>query len=98
MFASDVVDVTTGLGTGLSRDSDAACRAAASQALAATDREPKACIMLAEGVATDPTATLEAMARALPDGIVIVGGTSVGRDFRAVRPSYQFAGDVVTDD
>jgi hypothetical protein len=38
------------------------------------------------------------MARALPDGVVIVGGTSAGRDFSAVRPSYQFAGDVVTDD
>ena len=98
MFASDVVDVTAGLGTGLSRDSDAACRAAAAQALAATDREPKVCIMLAEGFAADPQATLDAMARALPDGVVIVGGTSAGRDFSAVRPSYQFAGDVVTDD
>ena len=98
MFASDVVDVTTGLGTGLSRDSVAACREAAAHALAATDLEPKVCIMLAEGFATDPGATLDAMARALPDGIVIVGGTSVGRDFNAVRPSYQFAGDVVTDD
>lgn len=98
MFASDVVDVTTGLGTGLSRDIDAACQTAAAQALAATDREPKVCIMLAEGFTADPQATLDAMARALPDGVVIVGGTSAGRDFSAVRPSYQFAGDVVTDD
>ena len=98
MFASDVVDVTTGLGMGLSRDSDAACRAAATQALAATDREPKVCVMLAEGYGSDPQATLAAMARALPDGVVIVGGTSAGRDASALRPSYQFAGDVVTDD
>ena len=98
MFASDVVDVTTGLGTGLNRDADAACQAAAAQALAATDREPKVCIMLAEGFAADPQMTLDAMARALPDGVVIVGGTSAGRDFSTVRPSYQFAGDVVSDD
>src|SRR6476660_3897931 len=39
MFASDVVDVTAGLGTGLSRHIEAACRAAAAQALAGTDRE-----------------------------------------------------------
>jgi hypothetical protein len=98
MFASDVVDVTTGLGTGLSGDIDAACRAAAGQALAATNREPRVCIMLSEGFAADPQATLDGMARALPGGVVIVGGTSAGRDFSAVRPSYQFAGDVVTDD
>ena len=85
-------------GTGLSRDSDAACRDAAAQALAATDREPKVCIMLAEAYGADPQATLDAMARALPDGVVIVGGASAGRDASALRPSYQFAGDVVTDD
>ena len=66
MFASDVVDVTTGLGTGLSRDSEAACRAAVAQALADTDREPKVCVMLAEAFGADPQATLDAMARALP--------------------------------
>ncbi len=98
MFASDVVDVTAGIGTGLSSDVDSACRAAAAQALAATDREPKVCIMLTEGFGADPQATLDAMARSLPAGVVIVGGTSAGRDFSAVRPSYQFCGDVVTDD
>jgi hypothetical protein len=98
MFASDTVDVTTGLGTGLSRDSDAACRQAAAQALAATDREPTVCVMLAEAYGADPQATLDAMARALPDGVVIVGGASAGRNASALRPSYQFAGDMVTDD
>jgi hypothetical protein len=98
LFASDSVDVTTGLGTGLSGDVDAACRSAASQALAATAREPKVCIMLAEGFGVDPQLTLDAMARALPDGVTIVGGTSAGRDFASVRPSYQFRDDIVADD
>ncbi|MFI5254971.1 MAG: FIST signal transduction protein, partial [Candidatus Limnocylindrales bacterium] len=98
LFASDTVDVTTGLGTGLSDDVDAACQAAASEALAATRRTPSVCIMLTEGFAADPQRTLDAMARALPAGVVIVGGTSAARDFSTVRPSYQFCGDRVTSD
>ena len=48
MFASDVVDVTTGLGRELSRDIETACRSAAGQALAATRNEPRVCIMLTD--------------------------------------------------
>jgi hypothetical protein len=98
LFASDSVDVTVGLGTGLGGDVDAACRAAAGHAMAGTQRDPKVCIVLAEGFGSDPQLTLDAMARALPDGVLIVGGTSAGRDFDAVRPSYQFCDDVVADD
>ena len=98
LFASDSVDVTVGLGIGLTDDVDAACQAAASQALAGTDREPKVCIMLAEGFAVDPQRTLDAMARALPPDVLIVGGTSAGHDFATVRPSYQFCDGAVTTD
>ena len=99
MFASDMVDITAGLGTGLGLDVDAACRAAAAQAIAATDREPKVCIMLAEGFA----------ARS-PDDARRHGPRAAGRrDHRrrnvgrprlriraAVLPVLR--GDVVTDD
>ncbi len=98
LFASDGVDITVGLGAGLGVDVDAACRAAAKQALAGTTRDPKICVVLAEGFAIDPQLTLDAMARALPDGVLIVGGTSAGRDFVSVRPSYQFCDGVVADD
>src|SRR5436190_1579873 len=98
MFASDGVDVTTGIGVGLSVDIDAACRTAVAQARAVTTQEPKVCVVLAEGYGVDPQRSLDAMTRALPAGVLIVGGTSAGRDFSAARPSYQFCGDVVVDD
>ena len=98
LFASDTVDVTAGLGTGLGDDIEAACRAAAGEAMAATPLEPKVCVVLVEGFVVDPQLTLDAMARALPDGVAMVGGTSAGHDFASVRPAYQFCGDRVSED
>jgi hypothetical protein len=98
LFASDTVDVTAGLGSGLGDDVDAACRAAAQQALRGTRREPKVCIVLTETFVVDPQLTLDAMARALPKDVVIVGGTSSRRDFVTVTPTYQFCDEVVATD
>ena len=98
LFASDIVDVTTGLGTGLAEDVVAACRAAANQAMAATKRDPKVCVVLTETFVVDPQRTLEAMAEALPEGVVVVGGTSARRDFVTVTPTSQFRDDVIVDD
>jgi hypothetical protein len=98
LFASDSVDVTTGLGSGLAGDVVAACRAAANQAMAATEREPKVCVVLTETFVVDPQRTLEAMADALPDGVVVVGGTSARRDFVTVTPTCQFRDDTVVND
>lgn len=98
LFASDEIDITTGLGVGLGVDVNAACREAVGQALAGTEREPQICIVLAEGFSVDPQHTLDAMARALPDGVVMVGGTSAGHDFSRVVPSYQFRHDRVAED
>jgi hypothetical protein len=98
LFASDDIDVTAGVGAGLGRDVDAACRAAANQALAGTSREPKFAIVVAEGFVVDPQLTLDAMARALPKGVAIVGGTSARRDFVTVSPTYQFCNDVIATD
>jgi hypothetical protein len=98
MFASDTVDITAGMGTGLGIDVDAACRSAAGQAMAATEREPRVCVVLTEGFVHDPQLTLDAMARALPVGVTMVGGTSAGHDFASTAPSFQFCADRVTDD
>jgi hypothetical protein len=98
LFASDTVDITAGMSTGLGIDIDAACRSAAGQAMAATRRAPRVCVVLAEGFGADPQRTLDAMAQALPGGVTIVGGTSAGRDFAASRPSFQFCADRVSDD
>lgn len=98
VFASDSVDVTTGLGTGLGTDLDAACQSAAAQAMGATNREPRVCIVLSETFVADPQLTLEALARALPDGVVIVGGLSARRDFVTMAPTCQFRDDVIAND
>jgi hypothetical protein len=98
LFASDDVDITAGVGSGLGIDVEAACRAAAEQALAGTKREPKIAVVVAEGFVVDPQLTLNAMARALPAGVTIVGGTSARRDFVTVTPTYQFCDDVVATD
>jgi len=98
LFASDTVDISAGMGSGLSTDLDGACRAAASQALAGTQQAPSVCVVLTEGFGVDPQRTLDAMARALPDGVTMVGGTSAGRAFTASQPSFQFCADRVSDD
>src|SRR6478735_1840131 len=98
MFASDTVDITAGMGTGLGMDVDAACRSAVGEAMAATQREPRVCVVLTEGFTVDPQRTLDAMARALPVGVTMVGGTSVGHDFASTRPSFQFCAERVSDD
>ena len=87
LFASDDIEITAGAGSGLGIDVEAACRAAAEQALAGTTREPKIAVVLAEGFVVDPQLTLNAMARALPPGVTIVGGTSARRDFVTVTPT-----------
>ena len=98
LFAADGADVTTGLGAGLGVDVDAACRAAVAQALAGTSREPRVCVVFAEGFVEDPQVTLDAMARALPPGVVTVGGGSARRDLGTMTPTLQFRDDRVVRD
>ena len=98
LFASDSVDVTAGLGAGIGQDVVAACQTAANQALAGTQREPKLCLMFAEGLTDDPQRAIDALANALPDGVVIVGGGSARRDFSSPGLGLQFCNDVVVAD
>lgn len=98
LFASDAADITTGLAGGLGVDADAACRAAVGEALAATSREPALCVLFAEGFVEDPQVTLDAMARALPPGVMIVGGGSARRDLGTMTPTDQFCDERVVQD
>jgi hypothetical protein len=95
LFASDEVDITAGLGGGLADDVDAACRAAVTQALEATAKDPKLCIVLTEGLARDPQLVLEGMGKSLPPDVVVVGGASAQRDFSSTAPGYQFRGEEI---
>jgi hypothetical protein len=93
LFASDSVDVTVGLGATLGDDIEGACQAAAEEAVAGTQREPKLCVVLTEGLVGDPQQALEGMAKFLPEGVVVVGGASARHDFDSVNLGYQFCGD-----
>jgi hypothetical protein len=97
-FASDEVDVTVGFARGLGEDVEGAARGAALAAMAGTTLEPKACIVLAENFVTDPQKTINAVAGALPDGVVIVGGGSGRGRSSEMRPTLQFGGGEVADD
>ncbi len=98
LFASDSVDVTVGLGTGLGKDVDAACTSAAGQALAGSTQAPRVCIAIPDVFVVDPQRTLDAMARALPDGVLIVGGASSRASLGVPGPSVQFCNEVVAED
>jgi len=95
LFASDDVDITVGLGGGLAEDVEGACRAAVSQALAATTKDPKLCVVLTEGLARNPQLVLEGIGKALPADVVVVGGASAQRDFTSTTPGFQFRGNEV---
>ena len=95
LFASDDIDVTVGLGRDLADDVDAACQAAVTQAMTGTEREPKLCIVLTEGLARDPQLVLEGMKKSLPADVVVVGGASAQRDFATDIAGYQFRDDEI---
>jgi hypothetical protein len=62
LFASDTVDITAGLGRGLSTDVAAACRAAVDTAKAGTSKPARLCIATPEGLTAEGhsvTATLQ---------------------------------------
>jgi len=98
VFASDTVDITVGLGGGLGSDAEAACRAAVAEALAATAREPRICVVLADAFAIDAPTMLEMVARIVPAGVEVVGGASARIDLGTTVPTYQFCDDRVVED
>lgn len=98
LFASSTVQFGGGVGSGLADDVDAACRAAVDQALANVTEPPKVCIVLHESLVTDPPLIVEALERAFPPGVAIVGGSSARVDFNQMTPTYQFCNDVIVSD
>jgi hypothetical protein len=97
-FASDMVDITVGFARGLADDVQAKTRAAAMEAMSRTTLDPKVCVVLAENFVTDPQRTVNGLAQALPDGVVIVGGGSGRGRSSQTQPTLQFGGGNVADD
>ena len=98
LFASDDIDITAGLGLGLDRDVDGACRAAIAEARSKSDRDPKICVVFADPGIVEPQRTLDALAAALPDGVVVVGGASAWQGVDSGAPSWQFCNERVTSE
>ncbi|HEY7131441.1 MAG TPA: FIST N-terminal domain-containing protein [Candidatus Limnocylindrales bacterium] len=98
LFASDEVGITVGLGVGLASDPERACRDAVEAVLADVTREPRLCIVLANSAATDPAVMLGTIRSLLPDGVTVIGGGSARSGLGLITPTYQFAGDRLTED
>ena len=98
VFASDEIDITVGFARGLGDDVDATTRAVAMDAMSRTTRDPKVCVVLAENFVTDPQRTVNGLAKALPDGVVIVGGGSGRGRSNQMRPTLQFGAGGVAED
>jgi hypothetical protein len=98
LFASDEIDITAGLGLGLDRDVDGACRAAIAEARSTSDRDPKICVVFTDPGIVEPQRTLDALAAALPDDVVVVGGGSARHDLGSGAPSWQFCNERVTSE
>jgi hypothetical protein len=98
LFASDNVDITSGVATDLWEDVPAAVRAAVEQARAKTDKTPKLCI-ITPSAGGDMRALLDALRHELgPDVPVIGGGASPRSNRHPTRESWQFYGDRVVRD
>lgn len=98
LFASDDIDITVGLGDGLSTDLAAACRSAVDAVLTGVTREPRLCIVLADSANADPALMLTTIRGLLPPDVTAIGGGSARSDLASITPTYQFAGDRITED
>jgi hypothetical protein len=98
LFASDDIEITAGLGLGLDRDVDGACRAAIAEARTTIQQDPKVCVVFADPGIIEPQRTLDALAAALPDGVVVVGGGSAQQGLGSGAPSWQFCNEQVTSE
>jgi hypothetical protein len=96
LFASETVDITAGLGRGLSTNVAAACRSAIDAAKAKTNKPPRLCIATPEGLTAEGhsvTATLqEAVGNATP-----IFGALAGDQWR-LKSTKQFFGTEVLRD
>jgi hypothetical protein len=95
VFSTDDVDITVGAASDVAANIDEACRAAVAQALAGTDKPPRLGIVLADALAGQHA--LEAVRRALPDGVALVGGAASGANLPSPRPNFEFEGARVVE-
>ena len=96
LIAADAVDLTAGVGSGVEADLEGASRAAVEQAMAQTDKAPKLCVLFTDGI--DGQRALEAVRRALPEDVVVVGGGASGVTLSPGQQNFKFYNDSVVED
>jgi hypothetical protein len=75
LFASDIVDITVGLGTGLASDPVGSARRAVVEARSKTELPPRLCVTL-PGPNPDPQSVLDGLRAELGDEVPVLGGVS----------------------
>jgi hypothetical protein len=96
LFTSDTVDITAGVGRGLSGDVAEACRAAVEAARAQTDKPPRLCIATPEGMTAEGHSVTTTLQQAVGHDIPLFGALA-GDQWR-LKGTKQFYGtEVLTD-
>ena len=96
LFASDTVDITAGVGRGLSRDVVGACRTAVHQAKEKTRRPPRLCLSAPEGLTAEGQSITATLQDAVGVDMPIVGALA-GDQWR-LKSTRQFVGTEVLHD
>jgi hypothetical protein len=96
LFASDVVDISGGLGTNASSDPEGAARAALREALGKTEREPRLCLT-APAPHQEPLRVVAGLRAELGDDVPVLGGVS-SSTFDDPGGAYQFCNDRAVHD
>jgi len=98
VFASDSVDITAGMGAGISQSPEAAAAAALEQALAATAEPPRLCIALLSVTGAESMKALDELQARIGDVPVIGGGSAPATDPGEPRIARQIWNDRIEED
>ena len=99
LFASDTVDITAGMGGGVSADAAIAASDAVGEAVGKTDKEPRLCITTPCISGDDPSSLLQEIRREIGHAVPVLGGGSGPRTEPGERlKAYQFYNDSVLQD
>jgi hypothetical protein len=96
LFASDTVDITAGVGRGLSGDVAGACRSAVEAAKAKTNKPPRLCIATPEGMTAEGHSVTATLQHAVGHDIPLFGALA-GDQWRLKSTSQFYGTEVLSD-
>jgi len=96
LFASDAIDITTGIGESLSEDTQTACHKAVEMASAKSQKKHALCVALPDGLSSSGQVVVNSLVAELGKSIPLIGGTA-GDQFQ-LKKTFQFFGQRVLSD